>query len=177
MAKARLADITLPSFGMPEIRPELPADIYPARITRLRERAASARYDRIVVYADREHSANLSYLSGFDPRFEEALLVLGPTGDPAILVGNENVGMATAAPLKMRLVMFQHFSLPGQPRDRTAPLGETLASEGIGKGSRVGVIGWKTYPSPEAIDAPAYIVDELRRLPARPVSSRTPRDS
>jgi Xaa-Pro aminopeptidase len=164
MAKARLADITLPSFGMPEIRPELPADIYPARIDRLRERAASARYDRIVVYADREHSANLSYLSGFDPRFEEALLVLGPTGDPAVLVGNENVGMAIAAPLKMRLVMFQHFSLPGQPRDRTAPLGETLAAEGITRGSRVGVIGWKTYPSPAAIDAPAYIVDELRLL-------------
>jgi hypothetical protein len=164
MAKARLADITLPSFGMPEIRPELPADIYPARIARLRERAAAARYDRIVVYADREHSANLSYLSGFDPRFEEALFVLGPSGEPAILVGNENEGMAVAAPLKMRPVMFQHFSLPGQPRDRTSPLGETLAAEGIGKGSRVGVIGWKTYPSPESIDAPAYIVDELRRL-------------
>jgi len=57
MAKARLADITLPSFGMPEIRPELPTDIYPARIARLRERAAAARYDRIVVYADREHSS------------------------------------------------------------------------------------------------------------------------
>ena len=164
MAKARLADITLPSFGMPEIRPELPTDIYPARIARLRERAAAARYDRIVVYADREHSANLSYLSGFDPRFEEALFVLGPSGEPAILVGNENEGMAVAAPLKMRPVMFQHFSLPGQPRDRTSPLGETLAAEGIGKGSRVGVIGWKTYPSPESIDAPAYIVDEFRRL-------------
>jgi hypothetical protein len=164
MAKARLADITLPSFGMPETRPELPTDLYHARVASLRKSAAAARFDRIVVYADREHSANLSYLSGFDPRFEEALLVLGPTGDPAILVGNENVGMATAAPLKMRLVMYQHFSLPGQPRDRTAPLGEILRTEGIGNGSRVGVIGWKTYPSPESIDAPAYIVDELRRL-------------
>jgi hypothetical protein len=148
---------------MPDTRPELPAELYPARVARLRESAA-ARYDRVVVYADREHSANLSYLSGFDPRFEEALLVLGPTGDPAVLVGNENTGMAAAAPLKMRLVVFQHFSLPGQPRDRTAPLGEILAAEGIGKGTRVGVIGWKTYPSPESIDAPAYIVDELRRL-------------
>ena len=164
MAKARLADITLPSFGMPDTRPELPAEIYPARVARLRERSAAARYDRVVVYADREHSANISYLSGFDPRFEEALLILGPTGDPAVLVGNENTGMAAAAPLKMRLVTFQHFSLPGQPRDRTAPFGEILAGEGIGKGTRVGVIGWKTYPSPESIDAPAYIVDELRRL-------------
>ena len=28
------------------------------------------------VYADREHSANLSWLTGFDPRFEEALFIL-----------------------------------------------------------------------------------------------------
>ena len=164
MATARLAEINLPDFGMPEVRPEVPASLYPARIARLRERADARRYDRLVVYADREHSANLAYLSGFDPRFEEAMMVLGPSGEPAILVGNENTGMAGAAPLKMRTVMFQHFSLPGQPRDRTAPLGETLAAEGIGKGSRVGVIGWKTYPSCEAMDVPAYIVDELRRL-------------
>jgi hypothetical protein len=164
MVKARLAQIKLPDFGMPDDRPEVPANLYPARVARLLERAASRRYDRLVVYADREHSANLAYLSGFDPRFEEAMMVLGPSGEPAILVGNENTGMAGAAPLKMRRVMFQHFSLPGQPRDRTAPLGETLAAEGIGKGSRVGVIGWKTYPTREAMDLPAYIVDELRLL-------------
>ena len=29
----------------------------------------------------------MSYLTGFDPRFEEALLLLGPSGDPAILTG------------------------------------------------------------------------------------------
>ena len=50
-----------------------------------------------MVYADREHSASIAYLSGFDPRFEEAILVVGPDGPPAILVGNECRGMATAA--------------------------------------------------------------------------------
>ena len=35
-----------------------------------------AGFDAIIVYADREHCANLSYLTGFDPRFEEALLIL-----------------------------------------------------------------------------------------------------
>jgi hypothetical protein len=164
MAKARLAEIKLPEFGMPAERPEIPSGLYPLRVARLRERAEAARYDRLVVWSDREHSANLSYLSGFDPRFEEALMVLGTAGEPAILVGNENSGMAAAAPLKMRTVMYQHFSLPGQPRDATRPLGEILAAEGIGAGARVGVIGWKTYPGREAMDAPAYIVDELRRL-------------
>ena len=49
---------------------------YADRLARLRERAGARGFDRVVVYADREHSANLSYLTGFDPRFEEALLVV-----------------------------------------------------------------------------------------------------
>ncbi len=103
--------------------------------TALRARATARGYDRLVVYADREHSANLSYLTGFDPRFEEALLVVGASGDPAILVGNECYGMAGAAPLPMRRHRFQDLSLPGQPRDRSRPLAEILADEGIGPGS------------------------------------------
>ena len=126
---------------------------------------ADARgYDRLVVYADREHSANLSYLTGFDPRFEEALLVVGPDGDPAILVGNECFGTAGAAPLPMRRHLFQDFSLPSQPRDRSRPLAEILAEEGIGPGRRVGVVGWKTYAHAGMSDLPAYLVDELRGL-------------
>ena len=37
------------------------------RLAALRERAEAHGYDRLVVYADREHSANLAWLSGFDP--------------------------------------------------------------------------------------------------------------
>ena len=164
MHKARLARIDLPEFGMPEASPDLPDAVYSTRITRLRERAEARGLGRLVVYADREHSANLAYLTGFDPRFEEAALVLGPSGEPAILVGNECYGMAGTAPVAMRRHRFQDFSLPSQPRDRSRPLGEILGDEGIGRGSRVGVVGWKTYGRPEAIDAPSYIVDELRRL-------------
>jgi hypothetical protein len=174
-AKARLAAIGLPEFGMPDVRPEIPAALYADRVERLRERAGARRYDRLVVYADREHSANLAYLTGFDPRFEEALLVLGAAGPPAILAGNECYGLAGAAPLPMRRELFQELSLPGQPRDRSRPLREILAAEGIGPGSRIGVIGWKTYPAPETIDVPAFIVDELRRLtgPAGAVENAT----
>ena len=82
-------------------------------------------YDRIVVYADREHSANLAYLTGFDPRFEEAILVVGEAAEPAILVGNECFGMAGAAPLPMRRGLFQDLSLPGQPRDRRGRFGRS----------------------------------------------------
>jgi hypothetical protein len=164
MMKARLARIDLPDFGGAGPKPEIPAELYAARLARLRERAAARGWDRIVVYADREHSANLAYLSGFDPRFEEAVLIVGGEEEPAILVGNECWGMAGAAALPMRRHLFQDLSLPSQPRDRSRPLAEILAGEGIGPGSRVGVVGWKTYASREMSDAPSYLVDELRRL-------------
>jgi len=162
--RPRLARVELPAFGMPDAMPDIPPAMYAARLERLRERADARGYDRLVVYADREHSANLSYLSGFDPRFEEALLVVGPDGDPAILVGNECHGVAGAAPLPMRRHLFQDFSLPGQPRDRSRPLAEILADEGIGPGRRVGVVGWKTYAARPMSDLPAYLVDELRTV-------------
>jgi Xaa-Pro aminopeptidase len=162
MSRARLAPIELPDFGPPGPSPELPASIHAARVERLRERMERRRLDRLVVYADREHSANLSFLTGFDPRFEEAILVVGADGDPAILVGNECFGMAGAAPLAMRRHLFQDLSLPSQPRDRSRPLETILADEGIRAGSRVGIVGWKTYGSPERTDAPAWLVDELR---------------
>ena len=162
--RARVAELTLPDFGMPDAAPAIPPETYQARVERLRAAAEERGFDRLVVYADREHSANLAYLSGFDPRFEEAILILGSTGDPAILVGNECYGMAGAAPLPMRRHLLQDLSLPSQPRDRQRPLAELLTDEGIQAGTRVGVIGWKTYADLSRSDAPSYLVDELRQL-------------
>ena len=164
MTKARLAEVALPDFGMPEVMPVIPATVYRTRLNRLQARMQERNYDRLVVYADREHSATLAYLTGFDPRFEEAALIIGAAEEPAILVGNECYGMAGAAPLAMRRHLFQDFSLPGQPRDRSRSLREILLEEGINPGARVGVIGWKTYASPQLIEAPAFLVDELRRV-------------
>ena len=161
---ARLTAVDLPDFGMPAEMPRIPAEVHSARMERLLTRADAAGYDAMVVYADREHSANLSYLTGFDPRFEEAALVLGPVGEPAILVGNECFGMAGAAPVAMRRHLYQDFSLPGQPRDRSRPIGEILADEGIRPGHRVGMVGWKEFSDRQRIDAPAFLVDELRRV-------------
>jgi len=120
-------------------------------------------YDQILVYADREHSANISYLTGFDPRFEEALLIVGTTDQPAILVGNESWGTAGAAALPMRRERFQDLSLPGQPRDRSRVLGEVLGDEGIRTGSHLGVVGWKTYVDRATMEVPAFLVDALRQ--------------
>jgi Creatinase/Prolidase N-terminal domain len=162
MATARLAEVRLPDFGMSDAAPEIPAAVYRGRLQRLRARMAEHGYDRLVVYADREHSANLSYLTGFDPRFEEALLIVAASGDPAILVGNECFGTAGASPLPMRRHLFQDFSLPSQPRDRSRPLAELLAEEGVRAGSRIGLVGWKSYAHPVMSDLPAYLVDAMR---------------
>ena len=157
-----LTSIDLPDFGRSDERPVLPVEVYAARLEALRGRAERDGYDRLVVYADREHSANLAWLTGFDPRFEEAILIVAPTGEPLILVGNECSGMAAAAPLPMRRELHQDLSLPGQPRDRSRRLDEILAAEGIARGTHVGVIGWKTYATRASLDAPAFLVDELR---------------
>lgn len=159
---ARLSHVELPDFGVPDAPPEIPDQLYEQRLGRLREKAAERGYDHLVVYADREHSANLSYLSGFDPRFEEAMLVLGADGEPSILVGNECVGMAKASPLPMDVRLFQDFSLPSQPRDRSTPLREILADEGIASGSRVGAVGWKIFSDRTLLDIPTFLGDELR---------------
>ena len=163
-ATPRLAEVQLPAFGMPDMMPDIAPATHAARLDRLRERMERAGVDRLLVYADREHSANLAYLTGFDPRFEEALLVVGPTDDPAILAGNECFGVAGAAPLPMRRHLFQDFSLPSQPRDRSRQLRDLLAEEGVVRGSRIGLVGWKTYGDPALSDLPAYLVDVVRDL-------------
>jgi Xaa-Pro aminopeptidase len=175
MTRARLARLDLPDFGMPTERPEIEPAIYLGRVERLRERAAATGYDQLVVYADREHSASLSYLTGFDPRFEEAILVLGPTGMPTLLAGNECIGLARAAPLPLEAVLLQDLSLPSQPRDRSRPLAEILADAGLRRGSTIGVVGWKTWHDRRWIEAPAYLVDALRDIagPAGRVENAT----
>ena len=160
----RLTDVNLPAFGLPDERPDLDAALYPSRLARLRERMEAERYSHVVVYADREHSANLSYLTGFDPRFEEAVLIVGRDGEPAILVGNECWGTAGAAPLPMRRERFQDLSLPSQPRDRSRPLRDILGGEGIVGGARVGVVGWKAYADRSVMEVPAFLVEALRAV-------------
>jgi hypothetical protein len=156
---AKLRDVDLPDFGMPDITVELPPALYADRFERFRASFVERGLDHVVVYADREHSANLSFLTGFDPRFEEALLIAEADGPPTILVGNECVGMARAAPLPMAVQLYQTLSLPNQPNERSPSLETLLRECRIDAGSEVGVVGWKALPSRSMLDAPAFIVD------------------
>lgn len=162
MSGAQLREIELPDFGGPDVRPEIPDHRYVERLGRFRARLDTHGYDAAVVYADREHSANLSYLTGFDPRFEEAVLIVGEEDEPLLLTGNECVGMAEAAPQSMRVELHQDLSLPSQPRDRSRSLDDVLSAEGLAAGSRVAMIGWKESADRSKIDVPAWIVDAVR---------------
>src|SRR5262245_48197803 len=94
-ATARMAEISLADFGVPTTETRVPAATYADRMRRLRTAMDARGYDHLVVWADREHSANVAYLTGFDPRFEEAVLFVGAESEPTILVGNECFGMAS----------------------------------------------------------------------------------
>jgi len=163
MPRARLREIELPDFGRPDFRPGIPDRLYLDRLRRFRTRLDAREYDVAVVYADREHSANVSYLTGFDPRFEEAVLIVGREDRPLLLTGNECLGMAEAAPQPMRVELHQDLSLPSQPRDRSRLLGDILKDEGITAGKRIGMIGWKEFADRSMIEVPAFIIDAMRQ--------------
>jgi hypothetical protein len=168
---SHLAKLTLPDFGRADRRPEIPVETYRRRLAALSSRMEAEGLDVLAVYADREHFANLMYLTGFDPRFEEALFLVGG-GRTLLLVGNECQGYLPEESLGLEVELFQEFSLPGQPRGGSRPLRRILSDFGIGPGTRVGCAGWKYFDSPlleggeGAIEIPAYVVDLLRELTA-----------
>ncbi len=163
-----LITAALPDFGVPTVRPELPRPLYAARLEALLAARREAGLDALVIYADREHSANLMWLTGFDPRFEEALLVIPSRGTPTLFAGPENLGRAQNAMVEVEARLYPPFGLLGQDRTTTPPLGNLLAEAGIAFGHRVGVAGWKYFGSHESadpqnwIEVPWFIVDTLR---------------
>jgi hypothetical protein len=170
MSSVRLIDATLPDFGVPSQRPELGREIYAARFDALAKARRAASIDVLVIYADREHAANLLWLTGFDPRFEEALLIIAPGTTPTILAGPENLGRAKAAQIEVEARLYPPFGLMGQDRSKTPALEEVLRHAGIAADHRVGVLGWKYFGPHEAskpdswLETPSYIAETLRRI-------------
>jgi Xaa-Pro aminopeptidase len=174
----QLIEVDWPAFGLAERPPAVEASELQERLDELRAAMASNDLTHLVVYADREHFANLAYLTNFDPRFEESVLIVARDGDPLIVVGNECEGYLGVSPLytagKLRSERFQPFSLLNQPRDSSRKIRDIFAGEGIRAGSKVGCIGWKYFADSEhpdgahAIDLPSYLVDTLRDLAGRP---------
>ncbi len=60
--------------------------------------------------------ANMHYLSGYDPRFEEALLILGPEKAKFLLVGMEGLDYSDDKKIEADVILYQSFGLMGQDR-------------------------------------------------------------
>lgn len=166
--QVRLARRPVPTVEVPPPPPPLPAALYRERLAAACARARAEGLGVLAVYGDREHSANLAYLTGFDPRFEEALLLLSTDGRGKLLVGNECMGYAPDPALGLEVELFQEFSLLGQPRDRSRPLRTILREFGLAPGVRAGAVGWKYFDGAlvpaRSLDVPAYLADLLREI-------------
>src|SRR5690349_11091448 len=149
--RVELRQVRLPEFGVPVERPELGSAEYEERARAL---YVAAGVDWVAVYGDREHFGNLVWLSGYDPRFEEALLLLGPREQRVLLAGVEGVPYATIAGLPIDIRFYHPFSIQDQLVVDSPPIHELLREVGLGRGDRVGVVGWKVLDASET-DAPS----------------------
>jgi hypothetical protein len=166
--KVDLRRVPFPELPESGERPPIGAEEYERRLVEI---YAAAGADWVIVYGDREHSANLAFACGFDPRFEEALLVLGPAGRRVLIVGNEGVDyVPAAAGLLVQVALCQSLSLMGQPRSRAPRLADVLRAIGIAEGARMALIGWKYLEAEETDDptapafVPALLADTARQI-------------
>jgi hypothetical protein len=164
----RLGTPPLPRLDLPVSRPAIPADTY---LKRCQAAYEAADVEWLAVYSDREHNANLLFLTGFDPRFEEALFLIGPGDRHILITGNESIDYAVLAGLPtMELVLCQTFSLMGQTRSTAPSLEQVLRDAGISPGASIGIIGWKYLEPTEwevngaSYFVPAFVTASLARV-------------
>lgn len=158
------------SFGLPERYPMTRVETYQNRIKIVVQKMHEQSINFLILYSDREHSANQEFLIGVGPRFEESLLIISDTEELILLHGNECAFLAPDTDLNVQMKLFQDFSPMGQQRNNSQNLMEIFKEIGIKRGSSVGVVGWKSYqqklfPNQKSIiDVPTYIIDDLRTL-------------
>ena len=168
MRQPILTTVTLPDFGIPVTEPTLPRSLYQARIDRLRSAMVRLQLDAVVIYGDREHVANISWATGYDPRFEEALFVVTRDRRPTLFAGNEGYPYAEIASGDFDRVLWQQLSLMGQPRDKDKRLVELLQEAGLRPGMAIGLAGWKGFEDQAGryddqwFETPHYLVSTLK---------------
>ncbi len=160
-----LKEVALPDFGLGEELVEIPAHQFELRFQHTVQKMKERGLDFLLVFADREHSANLTFLTNLDPRFEEALLLIDTQGKRKLLLGNECVGYTGICPIPMEYELYQEFSLMGQDRSQSRSLLAILTDFGITAGSHVGCSYYKYSVSDSLLlEIPSYLADHLRLL-------------
>jgi len=141
---------------------------YLARIALLRGRMREAGLDIAIVFGDREHFANIEYLTSYDCRFEEGMLFIPAEGTPTIVCGNEGMAYSHQIPFEVHRVYYRNFSLQGQPRKAEERLDAIFRAQGISEGTKVGVVGFKYFYEAycatdplHTFDLPHYVIEAL----------------
>lgn len=170
-AKVELLENPIP-INYDEV-PEFTREDYEARIEKVLELCDKRGYSHLIVYGDREHASNIHYLTGLDPRFEEALLILENGKKPKMILGNECYVYAGMIEIDIDLLRYHPFSLVGQPASSDATLLDLFKECGINERSQIGIAGWKYYDPKyhtldvSILDVPSYIVETLCLLTDR----------
>ncbi len=133
---------------------------------------ADRRIEVLAIYADREHGANFAYLTGFEPRFEEAMLILFRDGSSCLMLGNENLKMGRYSYCGDNVVHIPYFSLPNQPMSPDRKVDDYFRDAGITSDMHVGLVGWKLFTgiheNPKKLfDIPEYIVSAIEKIVGR----------
>lgn len=159
-------------------KPVSSQDMLPVKITeqtkaehieRICKKMQEEDIDVLVIYGDREHGANFAYLTGFETRFEEAVLVLYQNAKAYMLLGNENIKMCQHSWIKATPIHVPYFSLPNQPMGNSKCLEELFEGAEISDGMHIGIVGWKLFTSSiednkKLFDVPYFITDALMKL-------------
>lgn len=167
----KIEKIELPQISESHIFPEVSKEEINKRYCRAINKLREKELSYLIVYGDREHYANLSYLTGgYDSRFEECLLIIQDNETPVLIVGNEGFSYSDISLLDHKKELFQTFSLQGQIRDKKYLLSNVLKKSGLNSRSKIGIVGIKYYEKGESddpehtFDIPHYIIQEIIKL-------------
>lgn len=126
-------------------------------------------FSSLVIYADKEHGGSFEYLTGFIPRFEEAVQVLNVDGTSTLILGNENYNKTKFSLVESKGILCPLFSLPNQPMGGFKPVEFYLEQADIDRSGKVGLVDWKLlsndfedFHSQSAM--PAFIIEGLKTI-------------
>ena len=166
-----LLSVNLPDFGTPKKQPTINSKIYKERLRKFRDDLKNNQINFAIIYADREHFANIHYLTGFDPRFEEALLIINSDDETTYLItGPENQGYANISEINLIKKTYPTFGLLGQDRTKTSSLESILIECNLKKNVGCGIVGWKYFTKDEfekpnsIFEIPHYIISSITNV-------------
>jgi hypothetical protein len=153
-------------IDLPERLPEIPDDLYINRLSVVRSRMEEQNIDSIIIYADKEHFSNFRYLAGFEPRFEEGILIVHRNGPSYVLLGRECYGMHKLSKIDVNPLFYSSLSIPNNVRTFER-LEDLLIEAKIEENQNIGVVGWKLLEddigqySTKLFDVPSFIMSAI----------------